>query len=165
MKQKHALKATSASSLIILLRLSIIQVDTRQNSALNTFWIKLSASIKNIAPLLIQQKKYLRLKFIFYHKTKNSSCTISRQHGAHLILSIIKHYACMLIIGRILDASLIYLSTWTTLVLVGEQTTISVHTNRDAQIMRCVIIATVGRSCNIIHLNIRQSPAPRVWIA
>jgi len=160
-KQKHARKVTNVSLHIISLKPFITQVDTRQNSALNTLEIKLSANIRNIAPLLILQKKCLHLKFIFYHRTKNSSCTISRLHGAHLISSIIRHYAYMLTIGRILDASLIYLNIWITRVLVGEQITISVHIHWDVQTMKCAPIVTVGKSCNIIRLNIRRSHAQK----
>lgn len=145
---RHALKAT------IVLSLSIILRSTKQNSVTDglPMWSLVNSAIS--VPLHIMKKSFRLIYSTRWSKTQISTCSISRQYGAHSTTKIEVTWgtsANMLTTGRTIDASHTCTSTWQ-----GSSAAFGLLRRRQRLMQMGVILNTVvsiamaGKSLNTI---------------
>lgn len=118
----------------------------------------MSVNMANIVHLLIQYRKFQLNLLINLNEITTSICSILSQYGVPIMKLIIREiFACMHIIGRILDAGHSYINIAKNSVQIGDQGPLFHHIKMAVVMSTSVVTLMVGRSRNIIQ-------SPLSWI-
>lgn len=138
-----------ADLLIIKLNVFITLKNTKLSSAARHFS---NANISSFVHLLTQTATLRLHLFIKCKRIKSSTCTILKQSGVHLQVSITKLFVFMPIIGRTLEGSHIYLpTTLLKCVIIGRQEILLVSMKMAARCKAIVAVVMDGRNKFSIH--------------